>query len=305
MTPTMTTGGRGVTPERAEAAKQAGLASASVSLDGLEATHDRLRGVTGSFESALTAMRNLRRAGVPVSTNTQINRLSVPELPELLELIGREGAHSWQLQMTVPMGRGADEPDVLLEPYDLLEVFPLLGKLKQRSIELGVLLWPGNNVGYFGPHESALRGNTPLGHTASCSAGRGVLGLEADGSIKGCPSLPTAAWTGGNIRDSSLKDVWERSAPLRYTRDRTLDDLWGFCKSCYYAEACMAGCTWTSFVFFGKAGNNPYCHHRALEMKRRGKRERLRQVAPAPGEPFDHSRFELVVEDDPSQESTS
>jgi hypothetical protein len=67
----------------------------------------------------------------------------------------------------------------------------------------------------------------------------------------------------------------------------------------------MAGCTWTSFVFFGKAGNNPYCHHRALEMQRSGKRERLKQVASAPGEPFDYSKFELVVEDDPRLEVTS
>jgi radical SAM protein with 4Fe4S-binding SPASM domain len=296
MTPTMTTGGRGVTPERARAAREAGLKSASVSFDGLQATHDRLRGVNGSFESALAGLRNLRAAGVPVSANTQINRLSVPELPELLELLGREGAHSWQLQMTVPMGRGADEPEVLLQPFDLLEVFPLLAELKRRSLELGVLIWPGNNVGYFGPYEHALRGHVPLGHMASCSAGRGVLGLEADGSIKGCPSLPTEAWTGGNIREHTLEEIWERSAQLRYTRDRTVDDLWGFCRSCYYAETCMAGCTWTSFVFFGKPGNNPYCHHRALEMQASGQRERLVQVAPAPGTPFDHSRFEIVVE---------
>jgi radical SAM protein with 4Fe4S-binding SPASM domain len=267
-----------------------------VSFDGLGKTHDRLRGVSGSFDSAREALRNLRAAGVPVSANTQINRLSVPELPELLELLGAEGAHSWQLQMTVPMGRGADEPEVLLEPYELLEVFPLLARLKQRSLELGVLIWPGNNVGYFGPYEHALRGHVPIGHMASCSAGKSVLGLEADGSIKGCPSLPTEAWTGGNIREHTLEEIWERSAQLRYTRDRTVDDLWGFCRGCYYAETCMAGCTWTSFVFFGKPGNNPYCHHRALEMQKRGQRERLVQVESAPGTPFDHSRFEIVVE---------
>ena len=46
-----------------------------------------------------------------------------------------------------------------------------------------------------------------------------------------------------------------------------------------------------------KAGNNPLCHHRALEMRRQGKRERLVQVARAPGVPFDNGRFEIVVED--------
>ena len=79
-------------------------------------------------------------------------------------------------------------------------------------------------------------------------------------------------------------------------RDRTVDDLWGYCRTCYYAEECMSGCTWTSFVTLGKPGNNPFCHHRALEMAREGKRERIVKVTEAPGEPFDHGAFEIVVE---------
>jgi radical SAM protein with 4Fe4S-binding SPASM domain len=296
MSATMTTGGRGITAEKARAAKEAGLESVSVSIDGNEATHDRLRGVKGSYRSAFEAMDLLRAAGVKVSTNTQINRLTLPELPELLEALAAHGGHSWQLQLTVPMGRAADEPDVLFQPYDMLELFPLLGDLKKRADELRVRIWPGNNIGYFGPYESVLKGTMPRGHMASCGAGRTTLGIEADGAIKGCPSLPTEAWTGGNIRDNSLKDIWERAAPLRYTRDRTVEDLWGFCRTCYYADECRAGCTWTSFVFFGRAGNNPYCHHRALEMQRAGKRELVTRVEMAPGAPFDHGKFEITEE---------
>jgi radical SAM protein with 4Fe4S-binding SPASM domain len=179
----------------------------------------------------------------------------------------------------------------------LLELFPLLARLAKRAKEIGVRLWPGNNIGYFGPYETLLRGTMPRGHMASCGAGRSTLGIEADGSIKGCPSLPTDAWTGGNIRDTSLQEIWERTEPLRYTRDRTVEDLWGFCRTCYYAEECRAGCTWTGFTMFRKPGNNPYCHHRALEMQREGKRERLVPKMPAPGEPFDYGGFDLVVED--------
>ncbi len=292
----MTTGGRGLTPTRARQAADAGLQLVSVSVDGNEATHDRLRGVPGSWRAALEAMRHLRDAGITVTANTQINRLSMPELPAVLERIAAEGAASWQIQLTVAMGRAADEPDVLLQPYDLLELFPLLGELAERAKALGIRLWPGNNVGYFGPYESVLRGGLPRGHLASCGAGRGTLGIEADGSIKGCPSLQSDAWTGGNIRDASLQDIWERAAPLRYTRDRTVDDLWGYCRSCYYADECRAGCTWTAHSLFGKPGNNPYCHHRALEMQRAGKRERVVPKAPAPGVPFDRGDFELIVE---------
>lgn len=297
---TMTTGGRGITKERAEAGARAGLQSVSVSIDGIEATHDRLRGVTGSHQSALAALTHLAEAGIAVSVNTQINRLSVPDLHRVLDTLIEKGAHSWQIQLTVAMGRGADEPEVLLQPYDLKELFPLLVSLKGRADQAGIRLWPGNNIGYFGPYESVLRGAMPLGHTLSCGAGRFTLGIEADGTIKGCPSLTTHGWAGGNVRENSLQDIWERAAPLRYTRDRTVEDLWGFCRTCYYADECRAGCTWTSDVLFGKPGNNPYCHHRVLELEQRGKRERLVQVEQAPGRPFDNGKFEIVEEDWPS-----
>jgi radical SAM protein with 4Fe4S-binding SPASM domain len=297
MSPLLTTGGRGLTPERAATAAAAGLASASVSIDGGAAVHDRLRGVAGSHAAALAAMRALREAGIPISANTQINRLSMADLPGVLETIIEHGAHSWQLQLTVAMGRAADAPEMLLQPYDLLELFPMIDRLADRCREADVRLWPGNNVGYFGPYETKLRGTLPRGHMVHCGAGRWGIGIEADGTIKGCPSLATANWAGGNVRDAKLRDIWERAAPMRYTRDRTVDDLWGFCRTCYYADTCRAGCTWTAESLLGKPGNNPMCHHRALELERAGKRERLVQVAAAPGEPFDQGRFELVVED--------
>jgi radical SAM protein with 4Fe4S-binding SPASM domain len=297
MTATMTTGGRGLDRARAEAAKRAGLRSVSVSLDGLAATHDRLRGVAGSHARALEAMAHLRAAGIPVSVNSQINRLSMPELPALLELIAARGAHSWQLALTVPMGRAADEPEVLLQPYDLLALFPMLAELRARCDALGVRMLPGNNVGYFGPHESTLRKHMLGGHGGSCSAGQLTIGIEADGTIKGCPSLPTQKWSGGSVRDHALREIWERAAPLRYTRDRTVADLWGYCRGCFFGGVCRAGCTWTSDVFFALPGNNPYCHHRALEHARQGKRERLVLRELPEGAPFDHGRFELIVED--------
>ena len=293
---TTTSGGRGLTAEVIAEAKAAGLAGGSISLDGDEEVHDRLRGVKGSYRSAIEAMKALVGQGLRASCNTQINRLSMPHLSHVLETMAPIGIRAWQIQLTVPMGRAADEPDVLLQPYDLLELFPELAKLKERCDELGVRMWPGNNIGYFGPYESLLRGYHYRGHGGSCGAGIATLGIEANGAIKGCPSLPSERWTGGNIRDQKLVDIWERSEPLRYMRDRGTRDLWGFCAECYYAPECKSGCTWTSFVTLGKPGNNPFCHHRALEMQKQGKRERIQQATLAPGDPFDHGTFEIIVE---------
>lgn len=298
----MTTGGRGITRERAQQAKDAGLSTVSVSIDGLEATHDHLRAVKGSHRAAIGALESFAAVGMPISVNTQICRPNRHEIETLLERIHPLGIHSWQVQITVAMGRAADEPDLLLQPYEMIEVMPMVARLQARCDEVGVRLWPGTNIGYFGPYEGKLRRNMPRGHGQGCGAGSDTLGLEANGDIKGCPSLPSDAYVGGNVREHGLRAVWERSKALQFTRGRGTEDLWGFCASCYYADVCKAGCTWTGHVLTGRRGNNPICHHRALELMSRGQRERIVQVQPATGEPFDHGRFELVLEEWPNEE---
>jgi radical SAM protein with 4Fe4S-binding SPASM domain len=299
----VTTGGRGLTPERVRAAKEAGVQAISVSVDGLEETHDMLRGVKGSFKSALEAIENVKNAGMRVTANTQIGRASLGEIERTFDMLVERGIRAWQVQLTVAMGRAADNPELLIEPYHLLEVMPMLGRIKKKADAAGVVLWPGNNIGYFGPFESALKGTFPRGHMASCGAGRSTLGIEANGDIKGCPSLPTSDYVGGNVRDYPLKEIWERAPALRFTRDRTVETgLWGYCRTCYYADTCRSGCSWTSHVLFGKPGNNPYCHHRVIELLREGKRERVVRTREAEGKPFDYGGFEIVVEDWPASE---
>src|SRR5690606_18601906 len=137
-----------------------------------------------------------------------------------------------------------DDPELVLQPYDLLEVFPDFVRIKKKCDEARIKLLLGNNIGYFGPYDYILRDMYPCGHSGSCQAGRLGLGIEANGGIKGCPSLPTERWVGGNVRDHALKDIWELSEPLRFQRDKAVDALWGFCRTCYYAEECRGGCTW-------------------------------------------------------------
>jgi radical SAM protein with 4Fe4S-binding SPASM domain len=199
------------------------------------------------------------------------------------------------------MGRAGDEKAMLLEPWQVLDVIPMLAEVKKKADAAKVRFFPGNNIGYYGPYEAILRASFPGKHRGTCGAGRSTLGIEADGSIKGCPSLPTEEYVGGNIRDASLKDIWERSAALRFTRDQKASDLRGFCKTCYYAEECKAGCNWTTHVLLGEIGDNPYCHHRASTLKEQGVRETLHKVKDAPGLPFDHGIFEIVREPWPTE----
>lgn len=293
----ITTGGRGLDADRVRRAVDAGISTISVSLDGLERTHDLQRGAKGSFRAALEACERIAKSPIRLTTNTQINRLSMPELVAIAELLHEIGSKAWQIQLTVPMGRAADRPELLLQPSDLLELFPLLVWIKrEKLVPRGIRLFPGNNIGYFGPYEALLRyGGAEGTHWSSCAAGTTCLGLEADGKLKGCPSLPSDRYTGGLVRETPIADLLP-TEPVAHLGRRTRDDLWGYCGTCYYADVCRAGCSWTGHVLMGRPGNNPYCIHRALDHERRGLRERLVRVEPAPGEPFDHGRFDTIIE---------
>ena len=296
----MTTGGFGISLDTAQRMKEAGISVVSVSVDGLEATHDRLRGKNGSWQWAFKTMSHLKEAGIPFGCNTQINRLSAPEFPLIYEHIRDAGVFAWQIQLTVPMGNAADNSEILLQPYELLDIYPMIARVAQRASREGVQVQPGNNIGYYSPYERLLRGGDAWSFWQGCNAGLSTLGIEADGAIKGCPSLPTSAYTGGNIRDYSLRTIIEETEELRFNlgagTPKGTEHLWGFCKTCEFAELCRGGCSWTAHVFFNKRGNNPYCHHRALTQAKRGVRERVFQKVRAEGKPFDNGEFALIEE---------
>jgi radical SAM protein with 4Fe4S-binding SPASM domain len=204
------------------------------------------------------------------------------------------------------MGRAADRARLLLEPWHLLHLFPLLTAIKRDKLDpAGIAFFPGNNVGYFGPLAETLRYGAERGHAwGGCGAGISSLGIEADGSIKGCPSLPTSDYVRGNVRGQALRDI---AATIAHERTAAPAELWGFCRTCPHAARCRAGCTWTSHVLFGRPGNNPFCHFRALTLAQAGIVEKLELVQAAPGQPFDFGRFRIVeapldpsLDDDPT-----
>lgn len=297
MRTSIATGGRGLTPERARRAREAGVEAVGVSIDGLEPAHDRLRGVRGSWRWAMQAVDTLRAEGIRTTANTQVNRVNLRDLEPLAEILIARGIRAWQIQITAALGRAADRPEMLLQPYEVLDLIPRLAALKIRCEKDGVELSPGNNVGYFGPYEEILRRHygRPI-HWEGCGAGRTAIGVESDGTLKGCPSLQTDAYAAGNLRETPLPVLWKSSPVLERHRTFSRDDLWGACRDCYYAETCRGGCAFTAHAILGRPGNQPYCYHRADELRRRGRRETLVPTKPPPGRPFDSGLFELREE---------
>jgi radical SAM protein with 4Fe4S-binding SPASM domain len=284
----------------AQKMKESNISAVSVSVDGPRDTHNRLRGFDESFPNAIAAMLHLQSVGIPVGANTQVNRENLFELHALYDELRKHPLYGWQVQLMVPMGRAADEPTLWLHPYDLLELFPILAELRHRADQDNIPLWPGDNVGYFGPYEDLLRGDrVPGGCASGCGGGIVAIGIEANGDIKGCSAMASEGFVAGNIRKDTLRHLWDEAAELKLARCFTQDKLWGYCKECYYGSECKAGCIWTSNTILGRYGNNPYCHHRAIEMLARGERERLVRVRQAPGKVRDCALFVLETEPAP------
>ncbi len=301
----MQSGGRNLNDERLRAAKDAGLKGLGISIDGMADWHDELRGVRGSFDAGISALRRARELGLTTGVNTTISKRSLEQLDDLLDVLIDTGIKAWVMGMTVPMGRASERWKMLIEPYRMREAMPKFAALRRRAVRHGIELQLANNVGYFGPYERELRGDgTGDIYFQGCTAGQNAMGIEADGTIKGCPSLPTSVYGGGKARDGlDVIDIWNETSQLAFTRDgEGAKSLWGFCGSCYYAGVCKAGCTWMADAILQRAGNNPYCHHRAESLERQGLRETLRQVESAPGISFDRGLFEIVVESEDGRE---
>ncbi len=300
----MQTGGRAFDEVKAHRYARAGLRSLGVSVDGKQATHDMIRNNRGSHAAAMKALDAGGDAGLLLTVNTAISRPSSYELADICEDLVAKGVRAWNLALLVPMGRTVDHPEWLLEPWRVVEVVDELARLQYRYSGLGSDGRPlldvaaSNNLGYYGPHEAALR-SRPYGYETlweGCSAGVLTIAIEADGTVKGCPSLPTSVYAGGNVRDAALSEIWATGEPMRFARDRSADELWGRCRACYYAEVCRAGCSWMTTTLLGRRGNNPYCYHRVSKLREEGLRERLQKVAEAKGDPFDFGRFEIIEE---------
>lgn len=300
----MQTGGRAMTRERANALREAGLWSIGVSVDGTADVHDLLRGNRGSHAAAMRALEAGAAAGLVITANSQVNRLNRHLLAEMARELRERGVVAWQVQITVPMGRAADHPEWILEPWEIVPVIDSLAAIQKEALATHTGTGPvfdviaSNNVGYFGPHEMLLRSH-PSGaemHWAGCRAGINTIGIESDGTVKACPSLPTAPYVGGNVRDQALAEIWHDGAAMRFSREWSADELWGFCKTCYYAENCHGGCSWTAHCTLGRRGNNPFCYHRVKTLERQGIREKLVQKRRAPNEPYDFGLFEIEEE---------
>jgi radical SAM protein with 4Fe4S-binding SPASM domain len=276
------TNGRSWNRDLARQARLFGLDNVAFSVDGCEVTHDYIRRVPGQWQALLDNIDLTRAEGVKVGVVTQINRRNLQELETMREVLARHDVSAWQLQLGTPTGNLADHPELVIQPEDLLEIVPRIAALKRLPGRPRV--YPSDNIGYYGEYEEELRDRSKtVPFWIGCRAGCSVIGIESNGNVKGCLSLPSAIhgverFVEGNIRERPLKEIWEAPGAFAYNRQFTVERLHGFCRTCDFAEVCRGGCSWTSFAHVGDTGGNPYCYWRQLKEKEK------REVARIQGE---------------------
>lgn len=233
--------------------RSVGVYAIALSLDGgTSATHDSIRGVPGSFEKCLSSLEKLRKENLPATVITTVHKGNVKELPKIRDLIlGKTKA--WQIQIAVPIGRFPI--DYILSKEEFYAVALFIASTRKRFSVNELAVMGAHSIGY---HSQVLRNTMVSPVWNGCQAGMNVLGIQSDGGVKGCLSLPDS-FIEGNIRDRRLADIWDDPNSFSYNRKCKESDLKNQCTACRFGKTCKGGCTTVSASLTGAPHNDPYC----------------------------------------------
>ena len=178
------------------------------------------------------------------------------------------------------------------------ELFEILDVVADRCRERGIRFLPGNNIGYFGPSEQKLRwAQKHGGHYSGCTSGVVTIGHREQRRDQGLSRASGAPPTRGLVArarpEGAVGALTRRSRTFAAAPSTTCG---AFAAPATTPTCVAAGCTATSEPLLGRPGNNPFCHHRALEMPRRALRERIELVSAAPDIPFANGLWQVVRE---------
>ena len=233
--------------------KAVNIESVAISLDGPEAIHDKYR-QAGSYQRAKNAMYILAENSVHVSLISTLNQENVQHLSDFYETIQKWPIFAWQLQACSPMGNA--RKNRLEVDFDAQYVMDFIAsKLPEAPFSIGI----ADNIGYFSENEPVLRGN-PFACFEGCGAGIVSIGIDSVGNVRGCESMYDDFFIEGNLRERSLKDIWEDDNSFLYNRAFDVSMLTGSCAKCLMGPLCAGGCrSYNYFTNGGKLYENVLC----------------------------------------------
>lgn len=221
----MVTNGFLLTEERFLGLRRAGLHSITVSLDGLEAEHDWMRGREGSWKRAADAIRMIAASPVKNDVVTCVNARNISQLNDIKELLISLGVRAWRIFTVFPQGRAKDDTDMRLSGAQVRQVMEFI-KATRRE---GRIACSFACEGFLGQYEGEVRDTF-----FTCPAGISIASVLADGSIGSCASI-RSDYHQGNIYEDDFWSVWDG----RYEKFR--DRGWmrnGVCADCRHFRYC-------------------------------------------------------------------
>jgi len=229
-----------LTEEAIDRFQACGVARMAISLDGPDAaTHDAFRGVAGSFDRSMLALRHAAPIGLETQINTTVTQYNRRQLRLMAELVERERARLWSVFFLVVTGRAQLADDLTAEEYESVFEF-----LYQTSLSAPFDIKTTEAQHYrryvaqqrkkAGPGASAASsGPSMIQRQAGINDGKGFLFVSHTGEIFPSGFLSISA---GNIRHTRLADAYRNSALFQVLRDSS--QLEGKCGACEYRNLC-------------------------------------------------------------------
>lgn len=244
------------TPEFARAdlgeLRDAGVQRISLSIDGASReTHDKFRGVPGTWNWTMEAIANAALAGVPVQINTTFTRQNLREFDQFVTLLDEIRPALWSVFQLVPTGRG--KTDDLLTAEEMEGLFERLQKLSLTA-PYDIKTTEGQHYRRVVLQQTRGTKLAPTRAPLGINDGKGFVFVSHIGNIQPSGFLPLTA---GNVRKDELLDVYRHSPLFRELRNPSL--LKGKCGRCEFKTIC-GGSRARSYAMTGDyLGEEPLC----------------------------------------------
>ena len=228
-----------LTAEAIERFQAAGIARMAISLDGPDAaTHDEFRGIPGTFDRAMFALRHARDIGLDTQLQTTVTRRNMARLAEVAEIAKEVRTRMWSLFFLIVTGRAEEGDDLLAPEYE--QVFEFMYELS-KTAPFGVKTTEAMHYRrYVAQRIKAEHGVTEnqnakgvAWRTAGVSDGKGFVFVSHTGEIFPSGFFPVS---GGNVLHDSLTDVYRNSDLFQTLRDTS--QRRGKCGICEYRNIC-------------------------------------------------------------------
>ena len=228
----------------------AGLGALTISVDGLEQSHNWLRNNNKSFERvdrAIGLAANTPRLNFDVVTC--VSQRNFHELEEIRQYLISKGVKAWRLFTIIPIGRAKDDPEMFLTDNQLKELMEFISQARKKE-EIEVKF---SCEGYVGTYESKVR-DTPF----FCRAGINIGSILIDGSISACPNIDRS-FAQGNIYRDNFFTIWQTKYQLFRNRSWTRT---GKCADCKDYKDCQGN---GLHYWHGDRKNPLVCHNEHLK----------------------------------------